>query len=85
MPETVSERLREALPGMAREDVHAVAAFAEFLTQRRHRPISEQAAEISDEERRRIVAALDSVTELSVEDGVPVSNRDHDLDLYGAQ
>ena len=38
-------------------------------------------AAISDEERRRIVAALDSATELSADDGAPVSNRDHDRDL----
>jgi len=39
--------------------------------------------EISSEERRRIVAALDQVAELSLKEGPPVSNRKHDQYLYG--
>ena len=38
---------------------------------------------LSPEERRRIVTALDGVAELSVREGPPVSNREHDQYLYG--
>ena len=38
---------------------------------------------LSPEERRRIVTALDGVAELSVREGPPVSNREHDQALYG--
>ena len=34
-------------------------------------------------ERRRVMAALDAVAELSLEEGPPVSNREHDRYLYG--
>jgi|GEM_PF-667739 len=35
------------------------------------------------EERRRIIATLDKVAELSLKEGPPVSNREHDRYLYG--
>jgi hypothetical protein len=38
---------------------------------------------LSSEERSRILAALDSVAELSLREGPPVSNREHDQYLYG--
>lgn len=38
---------------------------------------------LSPEERRRIVTALDGVAELSLREGPPVSNREHDQYLYG--
>ena len=38
---------------------------------------------LSPEERRRIVTALDGVAELSLIEGPPVSNREHDQYLYG--
>ena len=37
----------------------------------------------SPEERKRIVATLDKVTELSLKEGPPLSNREHDKYLYG--
>jgi hypothetical protein len=40
-------------------------------------------SKLSIEERRRIMAALDGVAELSLEEGPPVSNREHDQYLYG--
>jgi len=38
---------------------------------------------LSSEERRRIIATLDRVAELSLVEGPPVSNREHDQYLYG--
>jgi len=38
---------------------------------------------LSPEERRLIIASLDRVTELSLMEGPPVSNREHDQYLYG--
>ena len=43
----------------------------------------EEAQKISPEERRRILSTLDRVTELSLKEGPPVSNREHDKYLYG--
>jgi len=40
-------------------------------------------SKLSFEERRRIMAVLDRVAELSLADGLPVSNRQHDQYLYG--
>jgi hypothetical protein len=41
------------------------------------------APKLSAEERKHIMAALDGVAELSLEEGPPVSNRGHDQYLYG--
>jgi hypothetical protein len=41
------------------------------------------ASKLSVEERRRIMALLDRVAELSLAEGLPVSNRQHDQYLYG--
>ncbi len=38
---------------------------------------------LSTEERRRILAILDGVAELSLKEGPQVSNREHDHYLYG--
>ncbi len=38
---------------------------------------------VSPEERRRILATLDRVAALSLKEGPPVSNREHDKYLYG--
>jgi hypothetical protein len=38
---------------------------------------------LSPEEKKRIVTVLDGVAELSLREGPPVSNREHDLYLYG--
>ena len=56
--------------------------FAEFLaSQRIPLPIPEDC--LTDEEHARILAALDAVAALSQETGPAVSNRTHDVDLYG--
>ncbi len=39
---------------------------------------------LSPEERDRIITLLDSVASLSLKDGPPVSNREHDHYLYGS-
>jgi hypothetical protein len=38
---------------------------------------------LSPEEKKRIVTVLDGVAELSLREGPPVSNREHDQYLYG--
>jgi len=43
----------------------------------------ESIQKLSPQERRRILTTLDSVAELSLKDGPPVSNRKHDQYLYG--
>ena len=82
MAETIEKRLREALAGMPAEDMHAVAAFAEFLSQKRSVSRSER-ARLSEEEHARVLAAMDAVAALSMKQGPPVSNRQHDHYLYG--
>ena len=84
MAETLENRLRAAVSEMPSEDVHAVVAFAEFLTQRRL-ALGSHVERLSDDEHARILAALDGVAALSMEDGAPVSNREHDQYLYGGK
>jgi len=87
MEPTLEQRLQEVLAEFPSEDVHAIAAFAEFLWGRRQAgetPISAD-AEVSEEEHNRILQVLDAVAALSVEIGPPVSNRDHDGYLYGGK
>ena len=85
MAETLEKRLSKVLSDMPSEDVHAVAAFAEFLTQRRQTQRTDGERKLTDEEHTRIVAALDGVVALSMEEGPSVSNRDHDKYLYGGE
>ncbi len=84
MVKTLEKRLRDALSGMPSDDVHAVVAFAEFLTQRR-RIAGSEVEPLSDEEHARILSAMDGVAALSMVDGPPVSNREHDQYLYGSK
>ena len=84
MPESLKERLSQALPDMTATDLHAVAAFAEFLANRRPTQAPNDDKELSEEEHAQMLAALDAVASLSLEQGPPVSNRDHDRFLYGA-
>jgi len=83
MSESLQERLSGILPDLPAEDVHAVAAFAEFLAGKRQDRGRNGKREISDQEHAEMIAALDAVTSLSMEEGPPVSNRDHDRYLYG--
>lgn len=85
MAEMIEERLRQVFPDMPSEDVRTVAAFAEFLAQRRQRGGANSARELSDEEHSCRLALLNAVAALSTENGPPVSNRDHDRYLYGVQ
>jgi hypothetical protein len=57
-------------------EVRLVILFPDDLRQ-------EFTQKLSLEERTRILATLDSVAELSLKDGPPVSNREHDQNLYG--
>jgi hypothetical protein len=57
-------------------EVRVVILFPEELQQ-------DFPEKLSPEERRRIVATLDQVAELSLREGPPVSNREHDKYLYG--
>lgn len=52
MAETLEKRLREVLSEMPSEDIHAVVAFAEFLTQRR-RVSESEVGPLSDEDHAR--------------------------------
>ena len=85
MEPTIEQRLREALTEFPAEEVHTIAAFAEFLRNRRQagEPPVSVGAELSEEEHNRILQVLDAVAVLSAETGSPVSNRDHDRYLYG--
>ena len=61
MNETLQETLRQALPDMLAEDVHAVAAFAEFLGKKRQEAASHENV-LSDEQHARNLAEFDTVT-----------------------
>jgi hypothetical protein len=57
-------------------EVRVVILFPEELQQ-------DFPEKLSSEERRSIIATLDRVAELSLVEGPPVSNREHDQYLYG--
>ena len=86
MEQALVQRLREVLGNLPPEDMHAIIAFAQFLSERRQ-VARETAAkdELAKEEHTRILRVLDAVAALSSEaqTGTPVSNRDHDHYLYG--
>ena len=84
MEQTLAQRLRAVLGDLPPEDVHAIVAFAQFLSERRQgeRETASQ-DELSETEHARILHVLDAVAALSAETGPPVSNRDHDHYLYG--
>lgn len=84
MSQSLEERLSEVLPDLRAEDVHAVASFAEFLAGRRCSQGGHGNRQLSHEEHAQMLAALNAVALLSLEEGPPVSNRDHDRYLYGA-
>jgi hypothetical protein len=58
-------------------EVRLVILFPEH-SQQEARPVR------SSQKRGRIVSVIDRVASLSVKEGPPVSNRDHDRYLYGA-
>ena len=62
--------------GISAGEVRLVILFPEDGPQ-------EHPQKLSPEERGRIITLLDSVTELSLEEGPPVCNREHDQYLYG--
>lgn len=79
---TLEKRLREVLVDMPDDDVHALAAFAQFLSHSRQPADVNGGRLLSNEESGRIVAALYCVADLSRADGLPLSNRDQDRYLY---
>lgn len=84
MEQVLEQRLREVLGDWPPEDVYAIIAFAQFLSERRQ--VERQTGpqdELSETEQTRILRILDAVVTLSAETGPPVSNRDHDRYLYG--
>ena len=85
MIEDLEQRLRTVLSDLPPEDVHAVAAFADFLTQQRHTRRANRHLQLAEREHADIVAALDEVAGMTMEQGPPVSNRDHDRYLYGGE
>jgi hypothetical protein len=84
MEQALEQRLREVLDDLPPEDVHAIVAFAQFLSERR-RIGKESAAHqaLSEAEHTGILHVLDAVAALSADTGPAVSNRDHDRYLYG--
>lgn len=76
------ERLRVVLAKLASREQEEVLDFAEFLAQRRAET-AVSVEHLSEQEHARIVAALDVVALLSQETGPLVSNRAHDVHLYG--
>ena len=84
MEQALEQRLRDALSDLPPEDVYAIIAFAQFLSERHQaeRKIGSK-DELSEAEHIRILGVLDAVAALSAETGPPVSNRDHDHYLYG--
>ena len=86
MEQALVQRLREVLGDLPPEDVYAIIAFAQFLSERRQ-VVREAASkdELAEVEHTRVLRVLDAVVALSseAETGPPVSNRDHDRDLYG--
>jgi hypothetical protein len=86
MDQAVAQRLREVLDDLPPEDVHAIIAFAQFLSKRRQvERETESKEELTEAEHTKILRELDAVAALSAEaeTGPPVSNRDHDRYLYG--
>ena len=86
MEQALVQRLREVLGDLPPEDVYAIIAFAQFLSERRR--VAREAAskdELAEIEHTRILRVLDAVVALSseAETDPPVSNRDHDCYLYG--
>lgn len=61
---------------MVHGEVRLVILFPEDIRQ-------EHPPKLSPEERKRIVAVMDSVADLSLKKGPPVSNRKHDQYLFG--
>ena len=57
-------------------EVRLLILFPEDLQQ-------ETPQKLSPEEKKRMVTLLDGVAELSLREGPPVSNREHDQCLYG--
>ena len=83
MKRTPEQEIRKALSDLPPEDVEAVVSLVNSLCQKRTVAVGSAEAELSEVEHARIVSVLNSVAALSLEEGPPVSNRDHDLYLYG--
>jgi hypothetical protein len=84
MEQGMTQRLREILEDLPPEDVHAIIAFAQFLSERRHvERENDSKDELTEEEHTTILRVLNAVADLSAETGSPVSNRDHDRHIYG--
>lgn len=87
---TEDEKL-ELLAHVALQLKTTKAPLSERLFDSQHQPGSLSATAplfsnhlLSEEEHQRILALGDSILELSQPTGEPVSNRDHDLYLYGS-
>lgn len=84
MEQTLEQQLKKALADLPPEDVQAIVAFARSLQRRRQEKKGKKAEpELSETQYCQIVRVLDAVAALSLKEGPPVSNRDHDRDLYG--
>ena len=86
MEQALVQRLREVLGDLPPEDMHAIIAFAQFLSERRQ--VARETAskdELAEEQHTRILRVLDAVVALSSEakTGPRVSKKDHNRYLYG--
>ena len=83
MPESLAERLTKTVSDLSEDDAQALLGFAEYLSSRRDHPSGATERLLSETEHARILVGTDQVARLSIKAGPPVSNRDHDQDLYG--
>jgi hypothetical protein len=86
MEQAMVQRLREVLGDLPPEDVHAIIAFALFVSERRQAERETASKDkLTEAEHTKILRVLEAVAALSAEaeTGPPVSNRDHDRYLYG--
>ena len=82
MSASTEERLQEIWAKLPVREREEILDFAEFLAHRQGTPPTPE-ERLSEEEHTRLVAALEAVAALSQETGPAVSNRTHDIDLYG--
>ena len=82
---SIEKSVLKKLHNLPAEKQKEVLDFVESVWRKHREPRSGEESEISTAEQARIIQVLDGVAALSVEQGPPVSNRDHDSYLYGGR
>ena len=85
MMENLEEGLQTVPSDLPPEDVHVVAAFADFLTEQRRTRRANRDLQLAERTHADMIAVLDEVAGMTREQGPPVSTRDHDRYLYGGE